>query len=74
MLIDRLLLEIALLLWYYLGVKKRSFNRILAILSRQKGEDKLRIAFELSQLVRDIRAEGALYVKKKTASRARATA
>ncbi|MBI2430541.1 MAG: hypothetical protein HYV39_00835 [Candidatus Levybacteria bacterium] len=55
-------------------MKKDAFSNLLYKLSKQSGQEKLRISFQLSQFVRQLRKQGELYAKKKQGFKPRATA
>ncbi len=55
-------------------MKTKAFNKIMHRLSLQKGEEKLKLAFKLSEFVRRLHREGEMYAKKQSATRSRATA
>lgn len=61
-------------LCYYEAMQTKAFNKILHRLSLQKGEEKLKFAFKLSEFVRRLHREGEMYAKKQSATRSRATA
>lgn len=49
---------------------KYTFQDVIRVLSRQNGEEKLRLAFKLSQFVKKLRAQGAIYGKEQQRRRA----
>ena len=55
-------------------VERLTFSDILSLLSRQRGEEKLRISFHLSEFVRKLRKQGELYGERKSTLRSRTTA
>lgn len=55
-------------------MKRAIFTNLLQKLYFQSGQEKLRIAFKLSQFVKQLRAQGDLYVNKKSAIRSRTIA
>lgn len=54
--------------------QKTQFLKILRLLSKQNGQEKLRIAFTLSEFVRQLRTQGNMYAKKKQLTHTRTTA